>query len=290
MDKKVLGTIFTTALVLFTLPAILSIVMTIDIFGKALGSADGWLSYWGGYLGAIVGLAAIAVTTQFQINSQYKLHKEQLAAQDRSMIKTHESQKSIQMYSIEESSRMNDKKERDRIYTNFLMDKNEALIEILIELNFLNTEHFNLLRDYVDYESIRIGEFKNNFLSEAIDPKVMNDQEAKNKMQELDMKIEDIKEKETEIRMKISGASAKLKSKSMYFSNLELEINNYRREISAVLEEFHNHIKKKDIDLKNFREKIENKSTELHDSTNGALNLCQRNLSRIVNTLISSPY
>ncbi|WP_313150839.1 hypothetical protein [Lysinibacillus capsici] len=68
-------------LILIT-PGILALFMEFKMFKYVRGGIDGWLSYWGAYLGGIIGLIAIVGTTQFLISTQKNLHKEQLSQQD----------------------------------------------------------------------------------------------------------------------------------------------------------------------------------------------------------------
>ena len=305
MRKKTLLIIIVIVIALLSLPAILSSMMTLGYFSKALGSADGWLSYWGGYLGAMLGLAAISVTTQLQINSQNQLHEkqinsqnqlneEQMRAQEKSMLKMHESQKELQKRSIDESTKANDKKERDRIYMNLLIHKNEDLIENLIELNFLISKRYNILRDYVYYESLKRelegeinSEFERSISSSSRLGKILSNDEMKLRKQKLVIKIDEIKQSETEFRIKTSDISAKIKTRSMYFKGLNQQINAYRIIIDSSHEEFYTHIEKEDINLNDFSMKIEERWEEIHRLTNQILNLCQENLLEIINGFVN---
>lgn len=59
-----------------TLPFLISNMLSVSWFGFAPGKADSWIGFWGSYLGSIVGMIAIFVTTQITIkNSEEQAKK-----------------------------------------------------------------------------------------------------------------------------------------------------------------------------------------------------------------------
>lgn len=51
---------------LFAMPALTQLLINVDTSNK--GSDDGWLGFWGGYLGAIIGVAGAIFVVQIQLN------------------------------------------------------------------------------------------------------------------------------------------------------------------------------------------------------------------------------
>lgn len=113
--------------------------------------ADSWMSFWGGYLGAILGIIGAVTVTTIQIKSQ--TNQIVLAAKE------------------------NDKLERKRINLNLKIEKNVELFKYLVELkstiikydyliNIIFDEQIELIENYSDHIKISsknmIDKFKNN--------------------------------------------------------------------------------------------------------------------------------
>ncbi|MFJ7971304.1 hypothetical protein [Psychrobacillus sp. NPDC096389] len=221
--KLVVGLILT----LLSIPMILSGLMTINFFGKALGSADGWLSYWGGYLGAMLGLAAVTIATQFQINSQTKLHKEQL---------------DMQMKAIDVTAELNDSKERNRIRMTYLLNKNEEILELLIDIQSLLVTYLNSITRYAEYHEKAFMTFSTyHNLSESNKTKddkrleeleTQYSQQVKFKNQLLD--------ENTILRIKIVEKLSILSAKGVHFKKFHLL--DEKKYIESSLSEFYDEI------------------------------------------------
>ncbi|WP_337982358.1 hypothetical protein [Lysinibacillus sp. C5.1] len=149
-------------LILIT-PGILAVFMDFEIFASARGGIDGWLSYWGAYLGGIIGLIAIVGTTQFLISTQKNLHKQQLFQQNLHQNKLiedqqkhhqeqldqqkehhikmieeqkqqHQAQLESQRKAIEDSAKLQDKTERERYILQLELRKTEEFSKLLIDI------------------------------------------------------------------------------------------------------------------------------------------------------------
>lgn len=73
--NKIWNIIFGTCLVLIVIPSIMQLLIWFD-FGLP-GSDDGWLGFWGGYLGAILSGIIALVVVRLQINADRQLNKEE---------------------------------------------------------------------------------------------------------------------------------------------------------------------------------------------------------------------
>ena len=63
-------------ILLFIIPVILAFLITTSWFDGIAGSNDGWLGFWGGYLGAIIAIGGVywQVKEEFNHNEQIKLN------------------------------------------------------------------------------------------------------------------------------------------------------------------------------------------------------------------------
>jgi len=107
---------------------------------------EGWLGFWGSYLGGIFSMLGVIFTTYFLLKNQNKLHIEQL--------NTHKE-------SVKNASELNDRTERERIHMTFMLKKNEEIVYYLTELFELNNNRFNSLRTSLTY-SKNISVLKDN--------------------------------------------------------------------------------------------------------------------------------
>jgi len=64
--------------IFLTLPLLIANVLSVDWFGFAPGKADAWIGFWGSYLGGIVGLAGVVVTTLFTIRKNDELKDKEI--------------------------------------------------------------------------------------------------------------------------------------------------------------------------------------------------------------------
>lgn len=48
----------------------MSLLLTLPIFSKALGSVDSWIGFWGSYLGALIGAGIVYFVTNKQVTAQ----------------------------------------------------------------------------------------------------------------------------------------------------------------------------------------------------------------------------
>lgn len=95
-----------------------------------IGSMDGWLSYWGGYLGGIVGMVGVVLTTLFLISIQNKHHQDQLISQNILHEEQLKQQREFLVKSIENSKQI----EREKFMIQFNIEKYEKSIVILNNL------------------------------------------------------------------------------------------------------------------------------------------------------------
>lgn len=137
-----LGVLITILIML--IPLLVAIFMKLPFFSVSLGSADGWLSYWGGYLGAFLGLTAVVITTRFMMGEQRKNHEEQMK---------------IQIESIELNNKANQKREMKQFYLTNQLSKIEEISEITDRLMSTNINlHNDLLRFSIMKEALESGE------------------------------------------------------------------------------------------------------------------------------------
>ena len=113
-----------TVLLIFILgiPGLLAFLAKLSVFAFAPGKVDTWIGFWGSYLGGIVGMIAVIITTFFLIGNQNKHHFELLTEQRNS---------------IDGAANLNDKKTREREHKLFLININEQLVQSLIQLTKL---------------------------------------------------------------------------------------------------------------------------------------------------------
>lgn len=136
--------VFFIAILIMLIPLLVAVFMKFPIFGVFVGSADGWLSYWGGYLGAFLGLTAVVITTSFMIGEQRKNHAEQMK---------------VQIESIELNNKANQKREMKQFYLTNQLSKIEEIIEINNRLMSSNVSLNNdLVRFSVFKEAIENGD------------------------------------------------------------------------------------------------------------------------------------
>lgn len=147
----IIGLFFLVVLIILSVPSIVSILMEWSWMDIGTQKAESWMSFWGGYLGAIIGIIGAITATTIQIKSQ--TNQIVLAAKE------------------------NDKLERKRINLNLKIEKNVELFKYLVELKstiikydyLINTifdEQIELIENYSDHIKISteniIEKFKRN--------------------------------------------------------------------------------------------------------------------------------
>ncbi|MDH2363779.1 hypothetical protein [Priestia megaterium] len=144
-----------SALAVLLIPIAIAFFMHFKVFSHALGDANGWLGYWGGYLGVLIGAATVYILTHKQLKTQEKLHKGALTSQLKLHKENLEHQKNLQMDSIKVSADMNDQRQRDLIIANLRIEKIDKLVVEIINVSGMISERFNILRDYIRIYDIR---------------------------------------------------------------------------------------------------------------------------------------
>lgn|GEM_PF-2120624 len=195
-----------SCVIILLVPGLLAVFMKFEIFSKALGGTDGWLSYWGAYLGGIIGLIAVVVTTQFILAFQEKQHKELIQEQREA---------------TEQAAVLNDQKERDRIYTTFLLDKNEEIYSLLIFIDKFFTEYNHVIKDLAMQKEKVIDSKLDDFVS-----KVTNSSENKyeEQVQKAVDEYEKLKNSEKRIRIEIEEKLSNIKAKVIYIEELDMPL------------------------------------------------------------------
>ncbi|TKI50581.1 hypothetical protein [Lysinibacillus tabacifolii] len=127
--------------ILFVVPSAFAGLMSSDFFSFAPGGTDGWLSYWGAYLGGIIGMIAVVATTQYIVSNQNKQQKEQMEEQRKQHLELLESQNAHHKEQLEEqrkaiinSAELQDKKERERFILQVEIKQIEEFSLLLAEL------------------------------------------------------------------------------------------------------------------------------------------------------------
>ncbi|MGG0663420.1 hypothetical protein ABE042_04850 [Viridibacillus arvi] len=266
---KILLIIMVTALVLLSIPAILSGMMTIDYFSKSLGSADGWLSYWGGYLGALVGLTGLFIATKVQLKNQSSNHNAQMVQQSRS---------------IYEAAEENDKLERKRFKLVFVLKKHEEILQLIIEIQDLLNVYFNNLGKYIQYHEwsaknqIELDEIsresKDNIDKEHkvyLQKKVQSQIDVKNKVADIDM----------EIRLEILKKFAEILSKKCYMEKESFVESKEKVEATFItmIEEREKHLELESGFLENYKTECDNYRRLLLNLKNNILPMIEEHVT-----------
>lgn len=149
----------------FLVGIIIVIPLTINFIGnKFVLSSEGeygeWLSFWGSYLGGIIGMFAVLSTTFFLINNQNKHHHEQLNKQSEQHLQLlynqniqHQEQLEEQRKTIEE----NDIRERDRMHLEIKMKYYDEVYELLVGYQTLFIEFHNTVTELAVLKAVNDG-------------------------------------------------------------------------------------------------------------------------------------
>ncbi|WP_404274368.1 hypothetical protein [Exiguobacterium undae] len=111
-------------LLISTVPLIVSLLMEWSFMDIGSQKAESWMGFWGGYLGAILGIIGAMIAASLQIQSQ--TNQIILAAEK------------------------NDELERNRIYTNMLIEKNIGIHKEFIELKRVMINYKSFLDELVE--------------------------------------------------------------------------------------------------------------------------------------------
>jgi len=80
---------------LILIPLFVQWLINADTTNK--GSDDGWLGFWGGYLGAIIGVAGALIAIQIQLSHEKKRFKQESTARDNELAEERKARKSEQV-------------------------------------------------------------------------------------------------------------------------------------------------------------------------------------------------
>lgn len=105
---KIIGLILLIVLIVLSVPSTVSFLMELSWMDIGTQKAESWMSFWGGYLGAILGIIGAITATTLQIKSQ--TNQIVLAAKE------------------------NDRLERIRIGLNLIIEKNVEVFKYFLEL------------------------------------------------------------------------------------------------------------------------------------------------------------
>lgn len=150
---------FSSVMVVLAIPAIIhGLGYAWQNFLGGIGSIDGWLSYWGGYLGGVVGMVGVVLTTLFIISIQNKHHKDQLINQNslhRELLENqnnqHQEQLKQQRDDIVMSINSTVQLEREKFMLQFNIEKYERSLMLLLKLNKKVDSHFQKYEDAVRF-------------------------------------------------------------------------------------------------------------------------------------------
>lgn len=76
MKKQLL--IFLLVISILGIPLALVFILQTDLFNFSIGEVDSWITFWGSYIGAIIGASVVYFVARIQIKSQYDQQSETL--------------------------------------------------------------------------------------------------------------------------------------------------------------------------------------------------------------------
>ncbi|WP_156289436.1 hypothetical protein [Oceanobacillus salinisoli] len=124
--------IIIAVLSLIGFPIVLTILMDFPIFNFASGQVDSWITFWGSYVGAIIGASVVYFVARLQINKQYEQ----------------------QIRGIKLENEHSTKREMRQFLITNKLGKYEQLIEVCNQLADLNIEISNQFVRYVTFTDI----------------------------------------------------------------------------------------------------------------------------------------
>jgi hypothetical protein len=231
--------------------------------------AGSWISFWGSFLGGIVGMFAVISTTHFLISNQNKQHQELLEQQ----------KNDVQM-----AADLNDKKERERYYFSFLIGQNEKIIELLIELRGIITHRVNLIlsisharKDFdgmSDLKTMLIEQGDPQELLQRMEPKIFE------RMEEVDR----LKREETRIKTNIIEKLAELNVRILHLNVGIDEVLEFKKKHERNISEMYNFVNSNNFNDE-FEEILNNYNNNKDNDFNNLLELYSKNLITLLEHL-----
>lgn len=247
-------------LIFIVIPLFISLLMNISIFSLSRGSVEGWLGFWGSYIGGILGALGVIITTYFLIEADKENSRE--------------------------VAKLNDLTERDRINTTFLLNKNEELMKILSEIFELNNSRYNTLRSCI----VISKELKNckSKKEELMKLKIITGQSVDIQLQKLKERYNELLinnskslENETRIRSKINTLLANAQIITTYLKSLESLFTIFKLKLNQSLKYFYTIIEEGNILEEELLNEIEKNSQDEMDDINKLMKTCAANLEKI---------
>ena len=107
---------------ILTIPLIISFLMYVPLFSYSKGNVEGWLGFWGSYLGGTIGTLGVIATTYFLIK--------------------HETENTYKSMLLE------DERKRNLIILEMQIKKNEEITDSILELHSKWIEIYNSIMDF----------------------------------------------------------------------------------------------------------------------------------------------
>ncbi|MFM9533654.1 DUF456 domain-containing protein [Lysinibacillus sp. IITD104] len=255
--------------ILFVIPYIVNNWVISSVGNNDSSLAGSWISFWGSFLGGIVGMFAVIVTTHLLISNQNKQHKELLEQQ----------KNDVQM-----AADLNDKKERERYYFSFLIGQNEKIIELLIELRGIITHRVNLLlsisharKDYdgmIHLKTMYMGQGDPQGIIKRMEPKIFE------RMEEVDR----LKREETQIKTNIFEKLAELNVRILHLNVGIDEVLEFKKKQERNISEMYNFVNSNNFNDE-FEEILNNYDDNKDNDFNNLLELYSNNLVALLEHL-----
>lgn len=140
-EYRVIGVIF--LIVILLVPVAVSYLMECSLMDIGTQKSESWMSFWGGYLGAILGIAGAITATTIQIKSQTN--------------------------QIVVAAKENDRLERVRIELNLKIEKNIELFKYYIELKRNQIYYDVTLKYLLQEQSFLLKGFENESQAKRLD-------------------------------------------------------------------------------------------------------------------------
>ncbi|GEM_PF-4571234 len=119
-------------LTIFSIPLLISIFMYLPWFSYSKGNVDGWLGFWGSYLGGTMGTLGVIATTYFLIKHETEITNSSMVLED--------------------------KRKRDLMYLEIQMKKIEEITESILVTNSKWLDLHNTLIEYSVAKESFLGE------------------------------------------------------------------------------------------------------------------------------------
>lgn len=226
--KKYVKSILVGLLSILLVPLIVSFLMESPLMNWGSQKAESWMSFWGGYLGAILGIIGAITATTLQIKSQ--TNQIVLAAKE------------------------NDRLERIRIGLNLIIDKNIELFRYFLELEKELNKYSHVLKILINEQIYlpqalkKIGMLNENLMNNGHQFSQVKTENETALIQtlgkEYDEKVDKIQTLKKELNQQIavmrslsSSISASLfyidDKNETYFKSIENYVENFNYEIES---------------------------------------------------------